>query len=886
MDKDNIGEVGSPRGLFSSALQKMLDALSESEQIYTVIYDQFFTKKTEILADDSVLDFLNSHFTENRIEDLFNRFKHDDIEDVITLPMLEGYLMFRGIALRNDARELLGVLIIMAVNEDMVPDDVFLPPELLHTTEEKLEKATLLLCNLSSIYVEERLYSASLEENLDEASVTGRKLQELLSRNEVMTEILKIMESEDDFQKISLDVLRLSGQYVNFDNGCVFKLDQDDVTVSCVAEWSSEKGKSLGHKISGMKKEDIPFFTGRPFTISSETMIPDNFMNFFMRNKISAGIFLPIMMNDRNTMYLSVTMLGESRKWSIEDLKFLNDVKRVLQTILVKRVIKNSLAGSYYTLESILENVGCSVVVIDRKHEAILYSNENYQTMLTDPLDRRDMEQLIMTFDGDEGIINSNHRVEFEAKSEKKFYELSFEKVKWVDEREVSLITIYDITNIKQYQRRIEHQANTDHLTDLYNRKRFERDLSAEVKNAVRLSTQGAVFFIDLDDFKNINDGLGHSTGDELLVEVALELNRVSGPGVNAYRVGGDEFALIIPSSQHRHLDSISHKIMNTFSKPWKLGNNEYYCTMSMGVVFFPKDGSDADSLMQHADYALKEAKKSGKNNLVYYSENSDGQPIRRLDMERALREAVEDDCKEFEVYYQPIVDGTDKEHPCMGAEALVRWNNKKLGFIMPSDFVPLAEYLGLIVPIGKHVMLEACKRCAYWNSFGHPEYRVNVNLSMVQLMRDNIIDTVEMAIDASGINPDNLVLEVTESLAAQDIEYMKRLLHNMKKMGVHVALDDFGTGYSSLSYIRDMPLDVIKIDKSFVSDVGEDKFSDAFVKTVSDMADSLNVNVVVEGVEKERQQKVLSEMHVDMIQGYYYDKPLPEEEFERKYLI
>ena len=203
-----------------------------------------------------------------------------------------------------------------------------------------------------------------------------------------------------------------------------------------------------------------------------------------------------------------------------------------------------------------------------------------------------------------------------------------------------------------------------------------------------------------------------------------------------------------------------------------------------------------------------------------------------------------------------------------------------------PADFIPLSEYLGLIVPIGEHVLIEACKRCKYWNDFGHPEYKVNVNLSVVQLLQKDIVDTVENALIVSGITPENLTLEVTEGLAINDMEAMKKILNGIKELGVRVALDDFGTGYSSLNHIKSMPLDVIKIDRCFVNGVGTDAFSDAFVKTVSKLADAIDVNVCVEGVEEERQREALDDMNIQMIQGFLYDRPLTQDEFERKYLV
>ena len=249
------------------------------------------------------------------------------------------------------------------------------------------------------------------------------------------------------------------------------------------------------------------------------------------------------------------------------------------------------------------------------------------------------------------------------------------------------------------------------------------------------------------------------------------------------------------------------------------------------------------------------------------------------------MRDATVAGYKEFEVYYQPIIDIQKQGSPCTGAEALIRWNNSELGFIPPSDFIPLAEYLGLINPIGNYVLKEACLACKDWNENGYPNYKVNVNLSVVQLLQPDIVDIVAETIAETGIAPKNLTLEVTESLAINDMERMKEILGNIKKLGVRIALDDFGTGYSSLNHIREIPLDVIKVDQSFVTDLAEDQYSQAFIKMIAELATSIGVSICVEGIETVEQKNVLEGMKVRMIQGYYCDRPMKREDFEAKYM-
>lgn len=254
--------------------------------------------------------------------------------------------------------------------------------------------------------------------------------------------------------------------------------------------------------------------------------------------------------------------------------------------------------------------------------------------------------------------------------------------------------------------------------------------------------------------------------------------------------------------------------------------------------------------------------------------------------MEKNMRDATSDNCSEFSVYFQPIIDIQKPGAPCCtGAEALVRWNSAALGFIPPADFIPLAEYLGLITPIGNYVLREACYACKKWNDNGYPDYKVNVNLSVVQLLQSDITDVVSRALRDTGINPHNLTLEVTESLAINDMKRMKIILNDIRKLGVRIALDDFGTGYSSLNHIREIPLDVIKVDQSFVKDLAEDEYSQSFIKMVAELASAIDVSICVEGIETKEQYKVLEGMKVRLVQGYYFDKPLPREEFEMKYV-
>ena len=441
------------------------------------------------------------------------------------------------------------------------------------------------------------------------------------------------------------------------------------------------------------------------------------------------------------------------------------------------------------------------------------------------------------------------------------------------------------MTDKKLYQQKIEKQANNDFLTGLYNRMRCEQDLERCVQQTKENGGEGALLYIDLDDFKHINDGLGHQYGDILLKSISESMRRIPGIENSCYRIGGDEFVIILSHQRVQLLKQVLEEIRKLFATPWTLREKDYYCTMSMGIARFPQDGETVEELIRKADIAMYAAKCSGKNHVEYYDESAESSSFKRLDLEKNMRNATRDSFSEFEVCYQPIVDITKQGNPCIGAEALIRWNSDELGAISPTEFIPLAEYLGLINPIGDFVMREACRHCKYWNDMGHPEYKVNVNLSVVQLLQNDIEEKVQSVLEETGIFPENLTLEVTEGLAINDMERMKRILGRIRSLGVKVALDDFGTGYSSLNHIREIPIDVIKIDRCFITEIDKDEFQIAFVRMIAELAGAIGVRVCVEGIETEEQLEMLYGTKIQYIQGFYFGTPLHIEEFEKKYL-
>lgn len=555
---------------------------------------------------------------------------------------------------------------------------------------------------------------------------------------------------------------------------------------------------------------------------------------------------------------------------------------RFSQALELLRAASCAMLGNRLSLEAILDNVGCAVYVRDAGTGRTLFTNNKLRSIFAKELKDGTFEGLI-----DQGVSHGKTSGTYEINhiNRERWYELFYTEVTWVDGNKAFLSSLYDITDKKLYQKRIEQQAYTDFLTGLYNRLCCERDLAWHVEEARRNQETGALLYLDLDDFKHINDGLGHQYGDLLLKSISHSLQRVDGIRNTCYRMGGDEFVILIPPRHYSRFEQIVEDIRHIFNKPWYLKDADYYCTMSMGIVTFPDCGESVTELIKKADIAMYEAKKSGKNRLARYSDSIGSSSGRRLDMEKNMRDATAEGFGEFHIYFQPIIDVQEGETRCTGAEALIRWNNTKLGFVSPAEFIPLAEYLGLINPIGNHVLMEACYYCKKWNDSGYPYYKVNVNLSVVQLLQTDIVEIVRNTLEETELCPENLTLEVTESLAINDMERMKEILSSIKELGVKIALDDFGTGYSSLNHIREIPFDVIKVDQSFVKDLAEDAYSQSFIKLVAELAQTIGVSVCVEGIETLEQYKVLQGMKVRYIQGYYFDRPMPAEEFEEKYI-
>lgn len=545
---------------------------------------------------------------------------------------------------------------------------------------------------------------------------------------------------------------------------------------------------------------------------------------------------------------------------------------------------------------------------IDLKKELLVdvYENMIYAISVTDS---RNKIQLInpafteLTGYGEDDVIGKNPSILSSGLHEKHFYkemwrslnekgvwrgeiwnkrkdgalfleEITIKVIKNSNGKIKNYVSIFiDITERKKLEEKLKFQAYHDDLTKLSNRKYFNYELNQVIQGARSKDKLCAVILLDLDHFKEVNDTLGHSVGDELLIAAANRLKeRLKNKGV-VTRYGGDEFAIILYNLQNKfECISIMNRIMDSFSKPFTLHELELYSTPSVGISLYPNDGDDGETLVKYADSAMYHAKQEGKNTYKFFQKSYMKKSIERLILASDLRKAIENN--ELLLYYQPKF--SCKTEKVNGFEALIRWEHPKQGMVSPNCFIPLAEETGMILHIDQWVLYQACLQLKEWQAQGFKPVKIAVNLSMLQFQQKNFLNIVRSILKETGIDPSYLEIELTERVIMDDPEVALKNIKRLKALGVQISMDDFGIHYSSLSYLKLLPLDRLKIDRSFLQDLLTSKDDQTIVKAMIQLAHNLDLTVVAEGVETIEQYNFLKANHCDEVQGYYFDKPLP----------
>jgi diguanylate cyclase (GGDEF)-like protein/PAS domain S-box-containing protein len=564
---------------------------------------------------------------------------------------------------------------------------------------------------------------------------------------------------------------------------------------------------------------------------------------------------------------------------------------RAVHRGLMLRAVQDSemaLRASEAKFRTLADTVASAIFIFDERR--LLYVNAWTEALtgwpretllamgfwdLVHPEDRPEIQRLVTARGGGEAGLE---RQEFRLQGRDG-------RVRWVDlttaliafeGRTATLGTAFDVTDRKRVEEQIQHQAYHDALTGLPNRMLFLDRLQIALAHARRQGGQPAVLFLDLDDFKVINDTLGHATGDRLLQGLAERLITNVREDDTVARMGGDEFTLLLPNvGRVEDAARLAGKLLEAVAQPFQIDGQDLFVTTSVGVSLYPGDGEDAETLLKNADRAMYRAKELGRNNYQLFAPALNVRAVNRLSLETRLRRALERE--EFLLHYQPQVNLATRR--IVGLEALIRWREGDGALLEPAEFIPVAEEARLILPLGQWILRAACKQARAWQDQGLPEVRLAVNLSARQFQQQDLIRSVFFAVRDAGLPPRRLELEITESAAMQNVDRTIGMLHGLRDMGVRISMDDFGTGHSSLSYLKRFPIDAVKIDQSFVRDMTSDPSDAAIVKAIVAMAHSLGLNVVAEGVETLAQADFLRRTGCDEMQGYLVGRPLPADE-------
>ncbi|WP_052712083.1 putative bifunctional diguanylate cyclase/phosphodiesterase [Domibacillus indicus] len=552
------------------------------------------------------------------------------------------------------------------------------------------------------------------------------------------------------------------------------------------------------------------------------------------------------------------------------------------------RYLGKALKENKDELQSILDNADAFIWSVDREYKNFSMSKGSEKTLgiplkelnenpllFAERIHEEDREKAYHFFGNlhQETVREAEFRIM--DKEQSRWVEIKLSPIKNEKGEIVKTIGVTsDITERKKNEQQIKRLAFTDSLTGLPNR----ASLFADLKKCIEAGRETSLFILDLDRFKAVNDSFGHQAGDVLLRQVADRLNAaVAGPDCRVYRYGGDEFLVGYRHSNGEEVIQMAQSVIQAFADPFDVNGHEVSITPSIGISMYPNDSEEMDTLFSYADSALYTAKEAGRNNYQFFNSGLFDKIQRRAAMEKELRRAIEKN--ELFLQYQPQVDLYSRQID--GFEALVRWKSGKFGLVSPAEFIPLAEETGLISKIGEWVLKEACLQTKVWQNQGLGSLKMSVNISVRQFQKKDFVESFHALIQETKMEPHLLQIEITESIMQNTYETNQILAH-VKQIGVQVAIDDFGTGYSSLSVIKDLPLDCLKIDQSFIRGVTSSKKEAAIVKNIIDLARNLELDIVAEGVEHTGQLKMLKQMGCRVGQGYLFSKPLHKDEAGR----
>ncbi|MDL2225262.1 EAL domain-containing protein [Eubacteriales bacterium OttesenSCG-928-M02] len=711
----------------------------------------------------------------------------------------------------------------------------------------------------------------------------GRMLIDQHYRQQLVLNDILLSLHDSDLDHALQIILDRTGEYLDTSRALLFQDSPDHTTCKVVYEWCNKGITSvmdLDYSITYATEmpEIYVALQDTGILLVNYGEIPENCREEFEAEGLIASAIFAVYTNGKHYGFVCFDDCVVERTWDADTARFLKNISNLISTVLVRQEAAVKLEQSQRTCETVLDNVESYIFATLPESNEIIFANKAFrlafgedcvgkESTLYLSLGQKELAKNLA--DPRLGDIQVQPEIFCEATQE--WLAISTEMATWVDGRRVQLTTCYDITSKKMYEDGIERMAYQDHLTGLSNRFRCDVDLGIAIKEAALAGKKGHVLFIDLDDFKVVNDCYGHEYGDGVLKTFANYIENTFKPPNKVYRFGGDEFLVLVDYTNEEKIQLYLDILMERAQHPWKAMDREFYCTLSIGVVAFSGEKDSLTGILKNADIAMYEAKRNGKNSYAFYEQGLDDETLSRSRMEDLLRQSMEDDFHGFHILYQPILD-TETE-AVLGAEALVRMCVDG-EIIPPDDFLSLADYLGLIIPIGEHVLENAMAACKRINEMGYPDFFVTVNLSQRQLSQKDIMVRMEDLLDKSGVNPENIHISLGEDTVIEAPERMMLICTELRKKGIAIVLDGFGGGNSSFIRLRELPIDIIKTAPDFVHTI-EDSFSQNFIELIVRLAHSMDKLVCINGVEDEKQLAACKSYGADKIQGFYLHQPL-----------
>ncbi len=734
-----------------------------------------------------------------------------------------------------------------------------------------------------------------------------KELQNQYHFSNALNRVAGAIASGDDTKTILEKANSIVGEALDVDVSKIFEINLRRGQIQILSEWYHQRNT----KRRPWEKLDLNKFTkSNEYLLKYQTWLESHHdkvacsmeedgIATFMHDEvgIKSLIWYPFLFHDEGYYILAFNQIIERRDWNGEELQFVSAVAKQVEIAMQKLNYLNTIWEEKERAQVTLHSIGDAVITTDAEgrvvylnpvaegltgwesHEAIglplmevfKIVNEDTGLPAENPVDKCLSKGNIV------GL--ANHTVLIHRHGQRFAIEDSAAPIRSKDGRIVGVILVFhDVSEKRQMVNQLTQLAYYDPLTQLPNRILFLDRLNVALAKAQRNGEVLAVMFLDLDRFKLVNDMMGHVMGDSLLKDVAVRLSKCIRQSDTIARLGGDEFTVIVPRiNDPKDAAKIAKKILDAIQMPFSVNGHQFHVSASIGIAVFPQDGQDAESLMKHADMAMYQAKEQDLNSYRFFTAELNNKIVERLALEHSLRKSL--DKMDFILYYQPQVNiATGRIE---GVEALIRWNHPEHGIILPEEFIHLAEDSGLIVPISEWVLRTACSQIKTWHDAGFPSIKVSVNICPYQFRRKDLTNLVSQVLEETGLRPDLLEVEITESVTMNDADYTVQVLGDLRNMGVRIALDDFGTGYSSLNYLKCFPINTLKIDQSFIKDVLINSEDAAIVTTIIAMAKNLNLNVIAEGVETSEQLRFLLEKECEKMQGYYFSKPVPPAELE-----